>query len=413
MRSTLLATSSLLFALSLLACGDKDVAYVPADDTGGDEGGDDGGGETGGDDGGEEGTDEDGDGWTVEDGDCDDDDIWVNPGWEEQDNDDKDNDCDGLVDEKFAGMAVARQYVYGNSDITVIDTVSRVEQELTLDSGIAPQDITEGLSGGYAITHDNDPATSPAYSVDLDELAAVVEVAEDGSCTTLATFQPDETEEGFLAGLAGIDDNPVIRGLVTHPDGYYLTARPGALVKVNADGSTEDVASWVYDFGEDPDGYELYAMDLAVDGVTGEVAIVGLLGGFATWDPDTGLTILRSPDLSDNWENWDYSVVQAVAPRHGGGWFGLLVDFSTGQMSMVRFNLEQSDWVVRMEWTESLITPSKIMVNGDNEDVYVTANAGYYHMVFLIREEQDLVDDFYNSGTDENGWFFRGVIGRY
>ena len=409
MRSTLLCLFALP-AVLLVACGDKGDPYVPVtDDTG--VGGDDGGSGSG--DDGSEGTDNDGDGWTVEEGDCDDDSIWVNPAWEEEPGDGLDNDCDGLVDEKFAGMDVARQYVYGRSDIVRLDTVSRIEDEVTLDDGIAPQDITEGLSGGWAITHDPDPSTAPNYTVELDELAAIVEVSESGACTTLATFEPDETEEGYLGGLAGIDDNPVIRGLVRHPDGYYLTARPGALVKVEADGSTEEVASWVYDFSEDPDGYELYAMDLAVDQVTGQVAIAGLLGGFAVWDADTGLTLLRAADLSDDWANWDSAVIQAVAFKHGGGWFSLRIDFSTGLMSMSRFNMETNEWVERLQWTESLITPSKIMVNGDNGDAYVTANAGYYHMIFLLREEQDLIDDYYNSGTDENGWFFRGIIGRY
>ncbi len=398
--------------LGLVACGDKDVDYIPTDDTGGSGSGDEGGDDTGSGSG-DEGTDEDGDGWTVEEGDCDDDDIWVNPAWDEDTSDGKDNDCDGLIDEQFAGMDVARQYVYGRSDILRIDTVSRVEDEISLDDGYAPQDITSGLNGGWAITHDDDPSTAPAFEVELNEGAAVVEVGEDGSCTTLASFTPDETEEGYLAGLAGIDDNPVIRGLVTHPDGYYLTARPGALVKVEADGSTEDVATWVYDFSADPDGYELYAMDLAVDGVTGEVAIAGLLGGFATWDPDTGLTLLRAADLSGSWENWDYSILAAVASKHGGGWYSLHIDYSTGIYSLSRFNLEQGEWVERMTWEESLILPAKLMVNGDNGDVYVTANAGYYHMIFLMRETQDLADDYYNSGTDENGWFFRGLIGRY
>jgi N-acetylmuramoyl-L-alanine amidase len=46
-----------------------------------------------------EGTDADGDGWSVQAGDCDDDDIWVYPGADECACDHKDNDCDGLVDE--------------------------------------------------------------------------------------------------------------------------------------------------------------------------------------------------------------------------------------------------------------------------------------------------------------------------
>ncbi len=45
------------------------------------------------------GTDADGDGWTVAEGDCDDDNIWAYPGADECACDHIDNDCDGLVDE--------------------------------------------------------------------------------------------------------------------------------------------------------------------------------------------------------------------------------------------------------------------------------------------------------------------------
>jgi len=46
-------------------------------------------------------TDEDGDGWSVEDGDCEDDNAAVNPGVEFDGCNGRDNDCDGEVDEDF------------------------------------------------------------------------------------------------------------------------------------------------------------------------------------------------------------------------------------------------------------------------------------------------------------------------
>ena len=52
------------------------------------------------------GTDEDDDGWSVEDGDCDDDDTSVNPARDEVAGDGKDNDCDGRIDEIFSGLAM-------------------------------------------------------------------------------------------------------------------------------------------------------------------------------------------------------------------------------------------------------------------------------------------------------------------
>ena len=47
----------------------------------------------------ETGTDEDGDGFTVEDGDCDDTSPWINPARDEEPADGVDNDCDGRIDE--------------------------------------------------------------------------------------------------------------------------------------------------------------------------------------------------------------------------------------------------------------------------------------------------------------------------
>ena len=64
-----------------------------------------------------EGTDEDGDGFTVEEGDCDDNDIGVNPAREEDPSDGKDNDSDGRVDEEWSGLIASLQSESGNSSI--------------------------------------------------------------------------------------------------------------------------------------------------------------------------------------------------------------------------------------------------------------------------------------------------------
>jgi len=78
--------------------GDDDTGD---DDTGDDDTGDD---DTGDDDTGDDdtGDDGDGDGWTVADGDCDDGDPTVYPGAQDV-CDDKDNDCNGLVNDQTTG----------------------------------------------------------------------------------------------------------------------------------------------------------------------------------------------------------------------------------------------------------------------------------------------------------------------
>ena len=360
------------------------------------------------------GTDNDGDGWSVEEGDCDDDDIWVNPAWDEDDSDGKDNDCDGRVDERWQGVDVALQYYAGKSTIVRVDQVSRVADEIQLASGYAPMHLTTGINGGWAFTHDPDPVTAPDYTATLNETAAVVLATESGACTTLVEFEQDDTELAYEEGMAGIDDNPAIRGLITSPKGYYVTATRGALYKVEEDGTTTELGSWNYDFSEDADAFELYAMDLAVDWATGEVAIFGLLGGFATWSEEEGLVQQRRADItSTSWDNWDSSIVKSGTHLDQGGWYSLLVNFSTGEYGIYRFNMDEGSWVERLTWTESLIEPQFIEVNGDNADFYVSANAGDYHMLWLAREQDEqLVDDFYKSDPVD-GYFFRGLVSVY
>ena len=98
-----------LYAVLIIGCTssiDKDF-YIPVDTDAGEESDADTDADSDSDvDTDPPGTDVDGDGFTVEEGDCDDDDIWVNPGWPEDTTDSKDNDCDGRIDEKFAGLLV-------------------------------------------------------------------------------------------------------------------------------------------------------------------------------------------------------------------------------------------------------------------------------------------------------------------
>lgn len=102
-------------ALALAACGGKITSGLPDDTgTGTDGGATDGGtadggtadggtGDGGGTDGGTSGTDEDGDGWTVEAGDCDDDDETVYPNAPEECYDGVDADCDEVDDNDCDG----------------------------------------------------------------------------------------------------------------------------------------------------------------------------------------------------------------------------------------------------------------------------------------------------------------------
>ncbi|MBK7760621.1 MAG: putative metal-binding motif-containing protein [Deltaproteobacteria bacterium] len=158
---------ALIASLLLVACGDKPDdgpiyngetgdTYVPwPDDTAA-------------------GTDEDGDGFTVEDGDCDDADVYVNPGWPENEAegnaaDGKDNDCDGYVDESFRGLVVLQQ---GDGDdparIVGVDDFGDTDWEVLLDDAtlipyfMAPGLEAAGSSAPWAAT--TAPPRSPSRS---------------------------------------------------------------------------------------------------------------------------------------------------------------------------------------------------------------------------------------------------------
>ncbi len=354
--------------------------------------------------------DRDGDGFTEAEGDCDDDDIAVNPARDEDPDDGKDNDCDGRVDELWAGLTLARQYVWGPSDIVVMDTVSRITGTVTLDDGYAPTFVEPDPDGGWVFIHDPTPVTDPDYEEPLAETAALVAADETGACTVLAEFTPDETEDAYASGLEGLEDRPVVRGLVAWPDGGWLVARRGELDRVDPDGTVTALASWAWDWSDEEQPFELYAVDLAIDMQTREVGIFGFLGGFATWSEDGGFSLRRQADLSDDWKNWDWMLGTAGAALDGGGFYALMTDYQTGDVALYHF--EDEDWQEVQAWTESLLQPEQLASNSDDGDFYVTANGGWYETVWLVRPDRGTVDDFYRSDADE-GRFFRGVASNY
>ena len=173
------------------------------------------------------GTDEDADGWTVEEGDCDDTNIYVNPARDEDIADGLDNDCDGRVDEQFSGI-VALQVGDGVTNphkIVGVDPLGAERFSVDIQATeMAPYFLTWGVNGGWLVG-------------DLAN-AALWTVAEDGSVTELTNFMGTLTE--------------TMRGLTTHPDGYYLVTTIDSLQKVDAvTGEKEELANFLT-LPEDP-----------------------------------------------------------------------------------------------------------------------------------------------------------------
>ena len=84
------------------------------------------------------GTDEDGDGFTVEDGDCDDTSPWINPARDEETGDGVDNDCDGQIDEKWSGVTLSLAKQGETSSLVRLNQLGNVESELTLNNDCIP-----------------------------------------------------------------------------------------------------------------------------------------------------------------------------------------------------------------------------------------------------------------------------------
>ena len=115
----------------------------------------------------------------------------------------------------------------------------------------------------------------------------MVEINEAGVCTVLADFEEDE-------------ENPMVRAVLYHPDGYYLASRIGSLIRIDMDGTITELASWGFDPG-DIETFALHVWTIALHPITQEVGLFDLFGGFATYHPDTGLQQHKKADL----EEWD------------------------------------------------------------------------------------------------------------
>ena len=346
----------MITTLLLLACGGDDPAhfdsvpydtdtYVPwPDDTG------------------ETGTDNDDDGWTIEEGDCDDNDVYVNPAREEDPEDGKDNDCDGRVDELFSGVAMVMLAEDGTaSAVETVDALGRRTSRVELDdAALVPFFFSQGIGGeGWAI-------------VDLAGLS-LVEVASDGSTSLLAEW-PD-AEFGAVYGLA------------THPDGYYLVTLINELVRVDGDGTTTSLATWDAET-------EMISLDVAVDVETGAIAVFGLYGGFGVLDAD-GTWTLEKTFNPDGPDYINYSGVH----RDNGGWYvgGQDID----GWGIFKWNGDQGDWVRKATWTQDW-SPHFMTIDGDSGDFYMTTEGGQYPYVWRILADGTEAGTYYpEPGTHQ------------
>lgn len=321
------------------------------------------------------GTDADGDGWTVEEGDCDDNSIYVNPAWDEDPTDGIDNDCDTRVDEVWSGVTVAYTNGVGAASLVTIDQLGQLSDTLTLDSDCSISWLAPGALGGW-VTSDG---------------ATVSAIATDGSCTELADFS--ESDYG-------------VYGVAAHPDGYAVATSLDGLWEIDPDGTATELATWNADF-MDVDNFQLAVYTVAVDLRNGTVGLFDYFGGFATWNPTDGLVILKQADLN----NVPLTTYSGTA-RDGGGWAVAAVD-SGGAYGVYDFDLDTNDWTQTASWTDDQWTPSQITTDGDSGDAYATATAGWYSRVWRIRYVDGSVAKLYETDGSEEYRNFAGIVANY
>jgi hypothetical protein len=361
----------MLALIALIACDggdtgpsytkDSDDGYVPWPDSG------------------DTGLDEDGDGWTVQGGDCDDADVYVNPGWEESDQegnheDGKDNDCDGTTDETFRGLVVLQSGPRDGSDkarVVKVDSFGESVSEVVFDD-INVQNIQyQDMSGTWIdLTFEFAPGVYEGWAVIGQDRESrdqyMVSVSETGETSLLASFSDTDT---FPAPGYGLD---------VHPDGFYLVAGLYYLYKIDPSGNAEIVADFFDTDGETP---LMLAFDLAVDPVTGQVMVVGYYGGAVLLDPETWeKTWVVQPDLSAPTHNmWS-----AAFWDTRGGWYAGGQDASG--WGVFRLNEADGAWVTKASFDESW-TPHKMAIDTVYGEYFMSAYGGQYPVVWELDAE--------------------------
>ncbi|MEC7948022.1 MAG: putative metal-binding motif-containing protein [Myxococcota bacterium] len=359
------------------------------------------------------GTDADGDGFTVEEGDCDDEDIRVNPAREEDPFDGIDNDCDGRIDEEWSGLTVAQQSRDRRSAIVVFDTVSRIDAEVTLPDGVVPYDLDHAVEGdGWVVSGTELWSNISAGGASFEYArASLYRVDASGNTTPLAEFSDPNWEEGGDPTAALFYwFGPIIRGVKTHPGGWYAVATPDALFRVDPSGSVSELARWGGNITS-PEAYDLYAIDLTIDLLTGEISVLGLLGGFGTWSADTGMVFHRQVDISEGFESWDAKLGVSLVRMDGDANYAMMADYETGEYELLAWDPSASDWTPRLDWANDLLLPLDIATDGDRGDWFATSKGGQYRTIWKMRGVDDSIDDFYNEVED--GFSYWGIVSNW
>lgn len=363
--------------LALTACDDVNSGFgVPEKDTSVDT--DNGGIDTSIEDTNDTDADQDNDGFSPEDGDCDDSDPHVSPAREEETDDALDNDCDGKVNEEFAGVEVAWVEESGAGHILALDSIGRVEA-----------DVSTGACVPFFLDHVvRDRQQVADEWIINDSLAGLARVTADGTCTALADFSDTDVYEFPPYGVT-----------VT-PDGTIYVVFGNQLGSVAEDGTYTQLGTW------DAEA-EFYGLGLSSDPLTGTVGIFDLYGGFATYNAADGLVFHHMPDFSA-------PELSTLSGAHGddGNWY--VPAASAAGYGVFMYDFAGESWEMQDEWeNDSAWTPFMMAVDGSDKDkaeFYITATAGTLQTVWRVVHGTNHADHLYKSDGTDRGSFYGIVV---
>ena len=312
------------------------------------------------------GTDDDGDGFTVEEGDCNDADVFINPGWNEanaRSSDGKDNDCDGRVDESFAGLMVV--------DVDTQGTDAPKLKQLD-DFGI--------LKGDVALTEPVDGF----WSDETLEADGWIVLGGDGR---IARVMPNGTVDRVLVlgDLTWPEDDPPpgFSGLVTHhnDDAYYISCgdRLLRLTWTGTEWDTTVAVEWLSSLSDET--HEATVVALAADRFKERVALIGAGGAMGWFTPGSTTVDWRAAEDPDD-PLFSFTMAHALDNK---AMFVLGTELGTETTGIWRWSETDEVWKIRGEWPNvEDYPPHAFTIEDETGDFYVTVNSGWSQMVWRM-----------------------------
>ena len=313
-------------------------------------------------------------------------------------------------------------------EVTVPEEVEEQGPEGEWDfpaSGVTATFINEGFGGEGWVLYD-----SGTYRVmtmdDEGNLELVIDI--------LAYADAHPEEEDWPDGSYPMG----FKGVVAHPDGYYLMSGIDRLIRITTDGEMDYVATWtVVDpvLNEDDEFVEpweilhdIAPLDITINRHTAEVALFGYFGGFATWTAEDGLDILQEDHVV--FDPVAFGLEQPYAflfhsrVRDDGAFYSLGYHVEEERFGVFRWNKQNQKVATKALWSTS--TPGSLgeghaldsfassvksfVIDDETGDFYMTTNAATYNEVWKMFDEDGYSTQLYSYQWSGKQKAFYGLM---